>query len=260
MLKYDGEQGELFKGKSQYSETYSRKWSKEEEEWILKKREEGYTMEDISIALNRTLTSVSLKFKRLKKRNTINNYNEKHIVKKYESNSKFLELLKDKELKLLDVYCGVNSFWRNNYKDINTTTNDKDINVEADYHMDALRFCCLMYSRNETYDIIDLDPFGSAYDCFDICIKMAKKGIIISFGEMGHKRWKRTDFVSKRYGIEHMDDFNIDNIIQEVVRIGVLNKKDLQPIIIDEFQNITRVYFKISDYKEEPKWVTKKNN
>ena len=106
-----------------------------------------------------------------------------------------------------------------------------------------------LYYADERFDLIDLDPFGSAYDCFDLAIKMAKRGVIITFGEIGHKRFKRIDFVSRYYGITNFEDFTIENLIKEVVRIGHRNKKELIPTIVREYKNITRVYFKIEQYK-----------
>ena len=38
--------------------------------------------------------------------------------------------------------------------------------------------------------------------------RMAKKGIIITLGEFGHLRWKRTDFVEKKYNITDLKNFN----------------------------------------------------
>ena len=55
--------------------------------------------------------------------------------------------------------------------------------------------------HNYRFDLIDIDPFGSAYDCFDLSIKIAEKGLIITYGEMGHIRWKRLDYVNRIYNI-----------------------------------------------------------
>ena len=32
-----------------------------------------------------------------------------------------------------------------------------------------------MSSLNKKFDVVDLDPFGSAFDCFDLAIKIASK-------------------------------------------------------------------------------------
>ena len=78
---------------------------------------------------------------------------------------------------------------------------------------------------------------------------MANKCLIITFGELGHKRFKRLDFVSRYYGIIDINDFNIDNLIKEVVKIGYRNKKQLIPIFTKEWRNIARVYFEIQPIK-----------
>ena len=250
MLEYPYEQGkELKKGK--YVKSTPKKWSDKEVEWAYKKRQEGYTYKEIGDALGRTETSVSIKMKRHSKNN--NTYNEKHIEGKYEDNERFLKKL-DNVNTLLDVYCGVNSYWINNHKELKVTTNDKNLNIKAHYHVDSLKLMCSEYLKGNKYDIIDLDPYGSAYDCFDFAIKMSKKGIIITYGEMGHKRWKRLDFVSKRYDTNNVEEFTIDKLIEKTVLIGKRNKKLLIPEIITNNKLISRVHYRIEDYKESSQW------
>ena len=99
--------------------------------------------------------------------------------------------------------------------------------------------------ENSKFDLIDLDPFGSAFDCFDLSIEMARKGLIITLGEIGHKRWKRLDFVRRHYDITSLDDFTSENIVKEIIKIGERNKKKLTPIFLNNYRNISRVYFKI---------------
>ena len=102
--------------------------------------------------------------------------------------------------------------------------------------------------------MIDLDPFGSAYDCFDLAVKMAKKGLIITLGELGHKRWKRLDFVRTHYGIKTLDAFTIENLIQHIQAIGERNKKRLIVWQYREWQNTGRVYFTIDRLKVTDQW------
>ena len=83
---------------------------------------------------------------------------------------------------------------------------------------------------------------------------MSKKGIIITYGEMGHKRWKRLDFVSKRYDINNVEEFTIDKLIEKTVLIGKRNKKLLIPEIITNNKLISRVHYRIEDYKESSQW------
>lgn len=229
-----------------YTTTKPRKWTKEEIEWTKKLINEGYSNKEIALSLDRSETSVSIKVKRLSKKQ--NTYNHKHVEEKYKLNTMFLEEIKPKTI--LDLYCGVNSF----YKDLNTTTNDIDKNIEAEYHEDAFKLICKLYYENKKYDLIDLDPFGSAYDCFDLAIKMAKKGLVITLGELGHKRWKRLDYVGSHYDIDNLEDFTIENLIEHIQKIGLKNKKELIIWNYKEWQNIGRVYFIVKEKKITEQW------
>ena len=250
MLIYPYDKGkELKKGK--YVKSTPKKWSDEEVEWAYNKKEEGYTYKEIGEALDRTEVSVSIKVKRHTKKN--NTYNKDHVDGKYEDNKSFIENLSSVK-SLLDAYCGVVSYWKANHPEIKVVTNDKDKNIDADYHMDSLKLLCQEYIKGNKYDIIDLDPYGSAYESFDLAIKMAKKGLIITYGEMGHKRWKRLDYVSKRYDIDSIEDFTIEKLIEKTILIGKRNKKELTPVIITNNKLISRVYFKIGEYKESSQW------
>lgn len=236
--------------KSNITLTQPRRWSEEEINWMLKKKESGYSTLELADSMDRSEVSVSIKLKRLLKKN--GNYNKKHVLEKYEVNREFIEIINPKSV--LDVYCGTTSFYKKNFSDIKVTTNDKDIEIDADYHLDSLRFICLMYNENKKFDVVDLDPFGSAYECFDLAIKMAKKGIVITLGEMGHKRFKRLDFVRRMYGINSLDDFSSDNIIKEIINIGKKNKKKLTPIFHKDWSGISRVWFKIETMKITEQW------
>lgn len=236
--------------KTEYTVTQPRKWSEKEIEWMQEKKKEGYSSSELAESMNRSEVSVSIKLKRLSKSD--GNYNSKHLLDKYQTNRDFLETISPKTI--LDVFCGEKSFYRTEYENIKTTTNDKDKKFEADYHLDALKFMCLMYQEGGSFDVVDLDPFGSAYDCFDLAIKMAKKGIIITLGELGHKRFKRLDFVGRMYGIETLEDFTTETIVNEIIKVGRKNKKELTPVFVKEWHGISRVYFKIETFKITEQW------
>lgn len=229
-----------------YTKTTPRKWTPEEIEWLKKMKKQGYSNKEIAISLDRSETSVSIKTKRLGKNN--NTYNQKHVLEKYKINNDFLEKIQPKNI--LDLYCGVNPF----YKNKNVTTNDIDKSIKADYNEDAFKLLCKLYYEGKKYDLIDLDPFGSAYDCFDLAIKMAKKGLIITLGELGHKRWKRLDYVKTHYNIDKLEDFTIENLISYIQKIGLRNKKKLIVWEYKEWQNIGRVYFVIQSEKITEQW------
>lgn len=237
----------LVKGK--YTKTTPQKWTSQEIEWVKKLKDDGYSISEIAESTGRSEISVQIKFKRLGKKN--NTYNSRHILEKYEINNNFLQEINPETV--LDVYTGEKDFYQN-YKRI---TNDKNNNIKADYHMDAHKFMCIMFCQDKKFDFIDLDPFGSAYDCFDLAIKMAKKGIAITLGELGHKRWKRFDFVSSRYDINKIEDFTIENIVSYIQKIGIRNKKRLIIYDFKEWRNIGRVWFKIEPLKTTSQWNNK---
>lgn len=240
--------------KTEFTLSAPRKWTEKEVGFILDARKQGYSVSDIASATGRTEVSISVKLKRLSKSG--NSYNADHIKDKYKANEIFAK--KILPTSILDLYCGKNRYWMQRFE--NVTSNDINEQFNATYHQDSLVCACNLYAGGYKFDLIDIDPFGSAYDCFDLCVKMAKKGIIITFGEIGHKRFKRLDFVRRYYGIERIEDFTIENLIKEVVRIGERNKKLLTPVIIKEWNLIGRVYFTISPMKITEQWNKDESN
>ena len=226
--------------------TNPREYTPQEIEWIKKLRSEGFTGREVAESVGRTHDAIKIKLKRLEKKN--NSYNRSHYQEKYETNKKFLEAIKPKTV--LDLYCGEANF----YKDYETTTNDLDPSIPADHHEEALKLLCRLYSGGVKFDLIDLDPFGSAYDCLDLAIKMANKGIAITLGELGHVRWKRLDYVRYRYNITRMEDFTIEHLVEEIQKIGLRNHKRLSVVFLKEWKNTGRVYFQIKKIKITEQW------
>ena len=226
-----------------------RKWTEKEIEWVNMLKEKGFNTKQIAECIDRDVTQVSIKIKRLGKSNKT--YNTPHKAEKYATNARFIV---DANIdSVLDVFSGSKSAYET-YGLKKLVTNDADISFKTDFNYDALTFCCLQYAGGNKYDLVDLDPFGSAYDCFDLAIKMAKKGLIITLGEFGHKRFKRLDFVRRYYGIEYLEDFTTDNLIKHIIKIGERNKKTLIPIYVKDWRNIARVYFKIEQLKITEQW------
>ena len=244
----DEYKGEIKKGGG-YTKSAPREWTEKEIEWVKNLIQQGYTSKEIAVSVDRTQVSTSIKIKRLTKKDCT--YNNEHIADKYQTNISFLEYIKPKTV--IDVFAGEQSF----YSGYDVISNDKNEEFKTDYNMDALKFCCLMYAQDKKADIVDLDPFGSAYDCFDLAIKMAKKGLVITFGEMGHKRWKRLDYVSRYYGIESLEEFTLDRLIESVQEIGRKNKKELTVFAKREWRNIGRVWFEIKPMKITEQWEVK---
>jgi hypothetical protein len=229
-----------------------RKWTEKEIEWVNMLKAKGFNTKQIAECIDRDVTQVSIKIKRLGKVNKT--YNDPHRAEKYATNARFII---DANIdSVLDVFSGSKSAYET-YGLKKLITNDVENSFSTDYNYDALTFCCMQYAGGNKYDLVDLDPFGSAYDCFDLAIKMAKKGLVITLGELGHKRFKRLDFVRRYYGIETLEDFTTDNFVKHIIKIGERNKKTLTPIYVKDWRNIARVYFKIEQLKITEQWDVK---
>lgn len=238
------------KSGSIYTKTTPREWTDGEIEWILNLRKDGYNMDEIALSIGRTKVSVSLKLKRLGKKS--NTYNLSHVDEKYEINRMYAKRLKPNTM--LDLYCGETSFWHNSGLCKRVFTNDYNNTFDADYHEKAEMLIHRLYYEGHKYDVIDLDPFGSAYECFDLALKMAKKGLIVTFGEFGHKRFKRLDYVRSRYGIETLQDFTLEHLIDGIQKIARQNKKYLEVVYAKSWLNIARVWFVIKPIKVTEQW------
>lgn len=240
-----------YKKSGGYTKSTPREWTNAELEWVKELQQQNYNVDQIAESIGRTKTSVSIKLKRMSKKDRT--YADGHIEEKYAINQMFLLMLKPDSV--LDVYSGKTSWYDGRVKSL--TSNDKMQDSKTDYHMDALRCICYLYQKKKKYDLIDLDPFGSAYDLFDIAIKMCRKGLVITFGELGHKRWNRVDYVSTHYGITEKDEITLNNMIAHVQMIGRRNKKILTPVFQKEWRNIGRAWFLVEDYKVTTQWENK---
>lgn len=222
-----------------------KKWNKNEVDIFKKLQNKGLSIKEIAKKLNRTSISVSVKNKRINQKN--DNYNTSHRKQKYLLNERFVEIIKPQTI--FDVYAG-NSFYKNNIKmqNIKVVDNDKDAKNNCDYNLNSIEF--LHKFRNKKIDLVDLDPYGSCFECFDYSLQIAQKGIIITFGEVGHKRWKRSDFVKFRYKINSLKNFNNKKFIDYVVERALIFNKRLIPIFEANFKNILRVYFEIKIIKK----------
>ena len=235
-----------------YTISNPRTWTKAEIKWILDLKNKGFSIPQIAQSVGRTETSISIKLKRLKKSG--DTYNEKHREEKYFVNEKFREYINPSSL--LDCYAG-GGFW--NGKIAKVITNDINPECKTDYHTEALKLLCQEYINGNKYDVVDLDPFGSAFDCLDLAIKIAQKGLCVTLGEMGHKRWHRLDFVRTHYGIETEADFTSDFMIAQIQKIGLRNKKELVVFDKKDWQNISRVWFEIKPVKVTEQWQKKES-
>lgn len=245
---------EEYKGKINtgcgFTKSAPREWTEMELEWVQKLKSEGYGVDYIATSIDRTPVSVSVKLKRLGKKDG-HSYNAEHSQDKYNTNLEFFSQIQPKSV--LDLFSGCNSWYKNN-TNANVLTNDENPDIIADYHEKAEMLIHKLYYDGYKFDLVDLDPFGSAYDCFDLAIKMAKKAVVITYGEMGHLRFKRLDYVRRYYGIDSIDDFTIDRLITETQKIASRSKKILKPVFVKNWNRISRVYFTIETMKITDQW------
>lgn len=223
-----------------------KKWSEKDIKDLLYYKEKKFNNEYIWEIMGRTAISIWIKYKRLHKKD--DTYNKKHILEKHKTNDNFINLINPKSL--LDVYA-----WEKFYKKFNIQkyiTNDKDEKKETDFNLEAFEFISWFY--NKKFDIVDLDPFGSAFDEFDLAIKIAEKWLIITLWELWHRRFKRLDFVKNRYWINDINEDWINKMIDYIINRWLIYKKILKPIYIQDWNNIWRVYFLVEKYKELSQW------
>ena len=232
-----------------YTKTIPKKWSGEEIEQLKQDKASWMNISELAEKYGRSEVSISIKLKRLWKKNW--QYNKQHIQDKYDTNYAFKNIIQPKNV--LDLYCWVNMWWANNCM-WNVYSNDKDKSINCEYHEDAERLINRLWLEWDKFDVIDLDPYGSAFECFDKAIRMATKWLIITLWEMWHKRFKRLDFVRYRYDIETLEEFTVDRLINKIQRIGKANKKQLTPIFVKEWNRIARVYFKVEPIKITEQW------
>lgn len=220
----------------------TRKWTKEEEAWAWDLCKEGYTIKEIAYSLGREHNSVSIKMKRLKKK--YNEYNDKHRDEKYEYNLKYMKFFK-KDVSILDVFCGVDMFY-NTHGYENVVTNDKNTLIKSMYNLDAEKMLDLMIKEGRKFDIVDLDPFGASIPYLEKALEIAEHGLVMTLGELGHRRFKRLDFIGRYYSnITTIEEITIKNMIEEIKRIAAAKGITLQVVYCRDWNNIGRVWFKI---------------
>lgn len=118
--------------------------------------------------------------------------------------------------------------------------------IDAMYHMDADKFLDFIISKGDKFDIVDLDPFGASIMYLEKALKIANNGLIMTLGELGHRRWKRLDFISKHYSnITKVEEITLDNMIEYIVNHSKELGYTLETVIKKDWGNIGRVYFKI---------------
>lgn len=183
-----------------------------------------------------------------------NSYNSDHVEEKYIINKEFYDQVKPKSI--LDLYCGRSRFWASNYGKIcKVVSNDnlKDPNANPDYKMtiDADKLLQAYLSVDYHFDLIDVDPYGSPKDCISAAIKLADKGLIITFGDFKNccKRFstEEKNYFYDFYGISlPKKNITIDHLAEFVIK---LSNNKFKVWGIADWRNCDRIYF-IKNEKE----------
>lgn len=228
-----------------------RRWTEQEIKWALNLRLRGFSVPQIAVCIYRDELSVETKLKKLSKKSAT--YNPAHLSEKYAANDAFLKMVNPRSV--LDLYAGRESWYRGKVDEL--YANDKLESPTNESRGDALRTLCRIYSEGKKYDLVDLDPFGSAYDLFDLAIKTATKGLVVTFGEMGCKRFGRSDFIRRRYGSMMSSALDVGALTDFMIVAGERNKKSLVPALTRNWHNISRVYFLVGGFRITEQWDKK---
>lgn len=180
----------------------------------------GYTLYHISKKYDITITQAKSILSKYKKES--NTYNVDHIKVKYQINNEFFHCIKPKTI--LDLFCGRNRYWATNFGDkslviSNDLLEDKFANPDPGYNIDANILMNNFIANNECFDLVDVDPYNSPAEFIDSAIKLAVKGLIITFGDLPNvKRFKKYDYFYKHYGItDSIENINIQSLAEYLV-------------------------------------------
>lgn len=227
-----------------YNGTMATKWTDEEEAWCWDLFKQGYKYSEIAYSIGRQEQATRTKMKRLKKKYNI--YNDKHRDDKYTTNNIYLEYMTNKYdvHSVLDVFCGYEMFYsKQGYNSIN---NDINKEIACDYNLSANKLLKLMIKENRKFSIVDLDSFGATITYLEDALELAENGLVMTLGELGHRRWKRLDFISKHYSnINSIEKITVDNFVDEIIRLASLKGIELKVICSKDWSNIGRVWFEI---------------
>lgn len=177
-----------------------------------------------------------------------NTYIDQQQVK-YDADNAFAKEIEAETI--LDVYAGDSRKYVALKKKV--ITNDIDQKCNTDYHLPADRFLAQMYGEARNIDLVDLDPYGSCWDCLPLAIKLARKGLIVSYGDFSNWRYKRWEIIQHQIGckpesIEQYKQFLITITIQMGMTYA---KKKLVPVYqytVNKY--FTRIYYRV----EKGKW------
>jgi len=182
-----------------------------------------------------------------KERNRANRYQER-LDFKYDLDRHFVKQVGTRTL--IDAYAGnSNRYIR---MKIEAMTNDLDTQYETNYHLPADRFLNLLHGSGMTADVVDLDPYDSCWICLPTAVKLANKGLIVTYTDFENWRYKRSKVILSQVGL-NPDSWKAyrEALIYATIDIGeTFGKKRLKPVYLFEpISSYLRVYFTITILK-----------
>lgn len=161
-----------------------------DKETALKLFKEGSSMMQIANLQNIMYSDVFNFINQLRKKDYTyleSKLNKKEGHKKHQLDKEFVKFLKPTSI--LDAYAGNSKVYDSSI----TISNDINKEVKTQFHLPADKFLYEMSQQKSSFDLVDLDPFGCCHDCWEMSIRLAGKGIIISYGEVPIWRYKCKD-------------------------------------------------------------------
>ena len=216
-------------------------------EETIRLKSEGFSNQHIADKLGVGVTRIKDYISEYKKRENI--YNQDHLEDKYGLNDDFFHLIKPKSI--LDVCCGQRKFWAD-YKKFgcNVVSNDcmEDKRAQPDKLMTFKAHQLLEAYKlaNTQFDIVDVDTYGNPADCLEAAVVVAKKGLIITFGEFKRLRYRFKNvgqkYFKEKYGMKmSIEDITINDMADMIIN---LSKNKFKVWKIGDWRYCDRIYFK----------------
>jgi hypothetical protein len=253
------------------ADTNPQNWTDEEEDRLLEMIEEDKNKSEMYSAFSgRPSASIDNKVRRLKKENGL--YNSSYAEQKYDTNREWIELIYNdigRKARIFDAYAGVgdSSLIYDDYASeiIATETEDEvyktlSETLDADNHTVINEDCVdeLMRRKidDESFDYIDLDPFGTPFDAVPLAISLITNGYLaVTYGDIKLQRWGRSNPLVKQYKMPETTDWMevAQYIVGWTVFEGIRQRESsdvrtLEPVSVKNFggqSGVLRVLYKV---------------
>ncbi|RLI80707.1 hypothetical protein DRP04_07785 [Archaeoglobales archaeon] len=275
----------------QRASTYLR-WTKEEEQILWNAINSGKSIAEIQKEYfpHRTLTAVKRKINRLKKKQGI--YNTAYASQKYSINKNWIEkAFKDigEPLQIVDGYSGEGNSLLKCYiqytncgyaVEVNKKTFQKllvncqeygfrEEKVEQvgnmEWHLLRLKektlYCirgnveqvmAYLFALGKRVDFIDLDPCGSCMRALPLALRVVKRYITVTYGQLQAARFKRLDvlfrdcpFITEDKSFKEVFNCLVEWTLYEGIRAGVTLKMEEFKVLPNLRTGVVRVLFKV---------------